>query len=531
MQTEETTPPGVTSVGVLGGGTAGYFAAIALKRRFPRLRVTVIESSAIPIIGVGEATTTLMPPFLHHELGIDVVELYEEVRPTWKLGIRFDWGLPGDYFFTYPFGLAEPIDACRHDGDLRAQSLTSLLMVADRSPIVRDDAGEVASLLPTTKLAYHLHNAPFVAFLAKHAARSGVEHVDARVTAVAAPDRSRIEALRADDGRELRFDLYVDASGFASRLLGEGLGTPFESFGSSLFCDTAVVGDVPQVDGVIRPYTQAETMDHGWCWRIPVEGVDHRGYVYASAFVSEAEAIAEMRARCPGLGDTRKVRFRSGRHAAFWRGNVVAVGNAYGFVEPLESTALHMVIIEIAYLLAGLEAAAGGPLDLAEASRRVGAHWDYLRWFLALHYKHNRRLDTPFWRACREGVDVSGVAPAVARFQERGPWESAADVGVLVDDPAFGSAGLLTMLLGQKVGAPLGPSRISPQAWAERVAAQRAVVARAFPQAEALRILRARPDLLRAFVSAPESWCATSVEVVSVSPAGKARMPHDGGPR
>src|SRR5262249_31575084 len=163
---------------VLGGGTAGYFAALALKRRFPGLRVTVIESSAIPIIGVGEATTTLMPPFLHHQLGIDVVELYREVRPTWKLGIKFAWGLPGDYFFTYRFGPADPVDAYRHDGDIHAQSLTSLFMEANRSPILRDASGDVRSLLPSTKLAYHLHNAPFVAFLGRQAARAGVEHID-----------------------------------------------------------------------------------------------------------------------------------------------------------------------------------------------------------------------------------------------------------------------------------------------------------------------------------------------------------------
>lgn len=521
------TPSRVSSVGVLGGGTSGYFAALALKKRFPRLRVAVIESSSIPIIGVGEATTTLMPPFLHHQLGIDVVELYQEVRPTWKLGIKFDWGLPGDYYFTYPFGPADPVDAHHHDGHLRNQSLTSLLMAANRTPILRDPSGEVRSLMPATKLAYHLHNAPFVSFLARHAARSGVEHVDALVDVVAAPDQSRIESLRTKDGRELRFDLYVDASGFRSALIEKALGSPFQSYASSLFCDRAIVADVPQADGVVRPYTLAETMNHGWCWKIAVEGVDHRGYVHSSAFVSEADAIAEMRAKNPGMGDTWTVRFRSGRHAEFWKGNVVAVGNAYGFVEPLESTALHMVIIELAYLLAGLEAAEGGPLDVAEINRRVGAHWDYLRWFLALHYKYNKKLDTDFWRENRERVDISGVASTVARFQERGPWKSEADVDVLVGDPAFGYSGLLMMLLGQQVEAPVAASRFSKEAWEKRLAEQRAIVDRALPQAEALEVLRARPDLLREFVSAPSSWCATNVEVVSVSSlTGRTRMPH-----
>src|SRR5437016_5382312 len=120
---------------VVGGGTAGYFAALALKRQLPHLDVTLIESSKIPIIGVGEATTTLMPPFLHKQLGIDIVELYREVRPTWKLGIKFDWALPGDYYFNYPFGSCNPVEAHAHDGHTGNQSLCSLMMSADRVPI------------------------------------------------------------------------------------------------------------------------------------------------------------------------------------------------------------------------------------------------------------------------------------------------------------------------------------------------------------------------------------------------------------
>ena len=518
-------PPGVRTVGVVGGGTAGCFAALALKRCFSALQVTVIESSTIPIIGVGEATTTLMPPFLHQQLGIDAVELYREVRPTWKLGIKFDWGLPGDYYFTYPFGAADPVDSYQHEGDIRSQSFNSLLVVADRTPLLREPSGDVRSLLPTTKFAYHLHNAPFVAFLAKKAAQAGIEHVDAIVDGVVAGEGG-VELLRARDGREIRFDLYVDASGFRSRLMGDSLGSRFTSYGSSLFCDTAVVADVPQRDGVIRPYTLAETMNHGWCWRIPVEGVDHRGYVHASAFVSEADAIAEMRAKNPGMGDTWTVRFRSGRHADFWKANVVAIGNAYGFVEPLESTALHMVIIELAYLIAGLETAPDRQ-QISEINRRIGAHWDYLRWFLALHYKFNRRLDTPFWRACRDTVNVSGLASAIDRFREHGPWRSAAELDCLVGDPAFGPQGVVMMLLGQKVNAPIAASQISPTAWAARVGEQRARVERAYPQAEALALLRERPDLLREFVDSPTSWCSADAEVVRVLPGTlRTKMPH-----
>jgi tryptophan halogenase len=515
----------IRTVGVIGGGTSGYFAAIALKKRFPGLDVTVIESKSIPIIGVGEATTTLMPPFLHAQLGIDVLELFREVRPTWKLGIKFDWGLPGDYFFNYPFGETNTDEPYFHDGDLRTQSLTSLLMMEEKIPLFRGESGDPVSLLPRLKFAYHLDNAPFVAFLAKHAARIGVKHLDAVITdAVASPDGERIDRLRTDDGRDLVFDLYVDASGFRSLLLEKSLGVPFKSYASSLLCDTAIVARVPQTNGV-SPYTLAQTMDAGWCWKIGIEGEDHRGYVFSSAFLTEEQATAEMRAKNPGMGEPWTVRFRSGRHEAFWKGNTVAVGNAYGFVEPLESTALHMVIIEIGYLLGCLDDAGEGPPDAAFASAGVAGHWDYLRWFLALHYRFNRKLDTPFWKTCRAEVDISGLAPAIEHYRRHGTLTSDGS-RFQTGDPAFGYEGMMIMLLGQKVDAPARTPQVSREAWSARLAKQRELVARALPQAEALALLRQRPELLVEFAHSPASWVQGRAELVTMSPRGRADDAH-----
>lgn len=510
-------------IGVIGGGTAGYFTALAIKRHFPHLEVTVVESSRIPIIGVGEATTTLMPPFLHHDLGLDIVELFHAVKPTFKMGIKFEWGLPDDYYFTYPFGLADPVESYVHTGDIRNQSLVSLLMADDRSPILQSPENTWHSLLPSLKFAYHLDNAPFVAFLAQAAKRAGISYIDTGIEHIIVGDNGRISSLRSDDGLELHFDLYVDATGFRSLLLEKTLQSPFQSYASSLYCDTAIVATVPQ-GPVIQPYTTAETMDHGWCWRIPVEGEDHRGYVHSSAFVDIDQATAEMRAKNPGMKDPWVVRFRSGRHRDFWLGNTIAVGNAYGFVEPLESTALHMVIIEIAYLLAGIEALYNPAADgswLPQINANVGAHWDYLRFFLGVHYKFNRRLNTPFWETCRNDVDVSGFQHLLDRFQREGPWELHRGERFEVGDPAFGYSGLMMMLLGQKVPSPLPQVKMNRAQWFERDAQFRGIVKRALAQKDALPILRENPDILRRFGQGAGSWCISEAERFSVSKAKK----------
>lgn len=508
----------VRRIGVVGGGTAGYFAALALKKAFPQVHVCVVESSSIPIIGVGEATTTLMPPFLHAQLGIDPVELYDDVAPTWKLGIRFDWGPPHAEPFAYPFGPAWPLEAHACDGHLRDQSFTAMLMARDLSPLLRRSDGGYQSLLPWLKFAYHLDNRRFVAFLAKQLRRAGIEQIDAVVDAVrCSADGREVEALHTRDGRALQFDLYVDASGFRSLLMGEALETPFIDYSSSLFCDTAIVAEMPH-DGLVRPYTQAETMDAGWCWRIPVVGEDHRGYVFSSQFLSLDQAEAEMRAKNPRMGKPWVVRFRSGRHREFWRGNVAAVGNAYGFVEPLESTALHMVIIELAYLIGGLGAAGDQARPAAHANHHIGGHWDYLRWFLATHYRFNQRLQTPFWQTCRREVDVSGLEEYLKDFSTLGPWRERQGLVYPHRDPAFSYEGLMILLLGQQVAYPR-PTQVRPCAeWRALTQARRDLASRALPQAEALAVLRQEPGLLRRLLTEPGSWVTSGEELLRVRP-------------
>ncbi|HYO13267.1 MAG TPA: TOMM precursor leader peptide-binding protein [Thermoanaerobaculia bacterium] len=491
----------VGSVGILGGGTAGYLAALALRRKVPHVKVTLIESSEVPVIGVGEATTPLMPQFLHVDLDLDVHQLFREVRPTFKLGIRFLWGEPGTGDFNYPFGPVHLLEPVVYGGDVRDCSLQSLLMAAGALPIYEEGAAWSSRL--GTGVAYHLDNERFVAYLQRRAAERGVERIDASIEQVERADNGdEVRALVARDGRRFSFDLYIDCSGFRSLLLEQALGSPWIGFESSLPTDRAVVAPVPH-GGRFRPYTTAETMSSGWCWSTPQSDADHRGYVFASSFQTPEGAEAEMRSVNPGMGPARLVRFRAGRHAHFWTGNVVALGNSYGFVEPLESTALHMLIREIGLLVRSFPLRRGERGFQALLNRKVEAWWDYLRWFLAIHYRFNRRLDSAFWRACREEVDVSSHAELLEVFHERGPlsYESAARAAFDYPDPLWGPEGIDTLLLGQGVRGRLPRPVLGPDAWAERLRLARSIVARAAPHERALEILARHPELLDRMVA------------------------------
>jgi tryptophan halogenase len=477
----------VRRVGVVGGGTAGYLTALALRQRFPRLDVALIESSRIPVIGVGEATTPDIVEFLHRTLGIDELELYREVMPTWKLGIRFAWGEPGGRVFHHPFTGEHILEACVHAHDQDLQSLGAQLMVHGLAPVLREPDGRLTPLLSRTAYAYHLDNERFVAFLQRQATRRGIERVDCTVENVALGADGHVAHLRTDDGRTLSYDLYVDATGFRSLLLQKTLGVSFQSYASSLFCDSAVFAGVPHMRG-LDPFTLAETMDAGWCWNIPQVDENHRGYVFASSHLSPERAEAEMREKNPGMGPSRTVRFRSGRLAECWVKNVVAVGNAYAFVEPLESTALHMLVHQIGGMLDALSA--GTDEARASLSQSVGAHWDCLRGFLALHYRFNRRLDTPFWQACRSDVDLAQGAPMLEAYREGAPLVARPDrrklENALFGTGFFGLLGVDNVLLGQKVPTrflPEGPGVAAFERWRQGLPD---VLSRALPHREAL---------------------------------------------
>lgn len=505
----------ITTVGIVGGGTAGYFMALALRQVRPDLKVTVIESSAIPPIGVGEATVPSILPFLHIFLGIEPSELYRAVRPTWKMGIKFDWG-PRPAGFMAPFDWHSNsigvLGSLREHGHIDAFTFQSLLMRSQRVPIFRG-ANAHESLMHTIPYAYHLDNQSFVEFLKNRALASGIKHIDANIADVALAGVDWVEYIVTTDRQRLEFDVYVDCTGFRSLLIDGALKTPFISFASSLFTDAAVIGNVEKQGG-ISPYTTATTMSAGWAWTIPMRDEDHVGYVFSSAAASDTEASDELARTFPCVRPDRVVRFSSGRRVDAWRGNVMAVGNSYGFVEPLESTALHMITVTVMTLAAAMPHSWRGPCARAAVNDGIGKRWDEIRWFLSLHYRFNTRLDTPFWREATCSTDVSGLQPLLDVFSDGAPLlqrDSMTRALLVKTAPTlYGLEGIDCLLLGQDVPTRLFSSREDHGLWRARKAGADALICTAMEQREALAYVENDNDAMRAIMDSPDSWLTRS---------------------
>jgi len=468
--------PTIASVIVLGGGSAGLIAALTLKRRLPQLAVRVIRSPEIGIIGVGEGTTVNFGHHFFKYLGFNPRQFYAEAEPTWKLGIRFLWGPEPDFFYTFAFEHDRRYDeltrttAFYQTSGVRWLGRTSAHMAHDKAFPRRADK------LPdfSTPHGFHIENIKLVKWLENTCRTVGVTITEGTMREAQRAGNA-IASLSLEDGEQVSADLFVDASGFRSELLGRTLEEPYVGFDSALFCDRAVIGGWPRTDEPIRPYTTAETMDAGWCWQIEHEHWINRGYVYSSRFISDDDARAELLAKNPQIAnEPRLVKFRAGRRVRSWVGNVVGIGNAAGFVEPLEATALHIVCDQSRAVADCLRDGLQAPSATAIRyyNELNGRWWDQTRDFLAVHYTFNTRLDTPFWQACRTQTDLGGAAALIEYYRDNGPSVLAAPL-LLHPSNSFQMDGYLALLCGQRVphARPYEPTAQEQKFWRERDAA------------------------------------------------------------
>lgn len=490
----------VNHVLVLGGGSAGFIVAITLKKKIPALRVTLLRSKDLGIIGVGEGTTTTLPYHLIDYLRLDLDEYYRVAQPQWKLGIRFVWGERP--YFNYVFGneldvhyrgLSKvaahyfdentPFGYCGPQSALMEENKVFYRLADGRPRLNREN------------LAFHIENELLVQMLERNAAAVGVEVEDDTVTEAMQDDHG-IVGLKVGTGREFRADLFVDCSGFYSYLLGKTLKEPFDSYNRSLFCDRAVVGGWARGEEPIKPYTTAQTMEAGWCWQIEHEFRINRGYVYSSSFISDNHAEAEFRNKNPKIEKTRIVKFPPGKYERAWVKNVVAIGNASGFVEPLEATSLGTICLQ-AQALTEVLMDSGRRIRPALVdffnlhSRRS---WDTTRDFLAAHYKFNKRINSEFWRACQEKVELNRAADMLEYWQENGPstlWRTS-----LFEDTsyrAFGMEGYFAMFIGMKVPyrKTYQPTSDEMSTWKRLQEQYRQEAKKAYSVREALELIRA----------------------------------------
>jgi tryptophan halogenase len=437
---------------VLGGGSAGLIAAMTVKRVMPRVAVQVVRSAEIGVIGVGESTTPNMPYHLFQYLGINQRRFYAMVEPTWKMGIHFLWGSRPSFEYSFEpqldvhFPELSRPNGYYCDDDFSHMNLQTSLM-AEKKAFDRQPNGG-GPVIPSWH-ALHLDNPKLVAALEIFAREAGIEFIDG-VMEGAQRGPAGISAIILQDGRRLAADFFIDASGFRSELLGRTLEEPFISYSASLFNDRALVGSWPRTDETILPYTTAETMDAGWCWQIEHVGEINRGYVYSSSAISDDDARAEFQRKNPKIQiRDRIVKFRTGRYHRGWVDNVMAIGNACGFVEPLESSALMVICWQCETFVEFVNFVGITPSVQELFNTKWAATWDELRDFLTLHFSANTRLNTPYWEHCREDADDSRLDALLDFYEENGPT-GFSRYHLNNTGSQFGIEGFLTLLVGQQ---------------------------------------------------------------------------------
>lgn len=409
---------------IAGGGTAGWIAAAALSKKLGHLlHITLVESDAIGTVGVGEATIPPMRVF-HKLLGIDEREFMAATGATFKLGIAFhNWRKPGEKYI-HSFGQTGKGAwlADFHHFWLRA-----------REQGVASDFGDYCYELqaakenrfavggqPELNYAYHLDATRYATFLRRFSEALGVKRVEGKIEQVALhPDADGIQSLQLDSGECIEGDLFIDCTGFTGLLIEQALHTGYEDWSHWLPCDSAVVAQTASV-GATVPYTRATARDAGWQWRINLQSRVGNGLVYCSRYWSDDEAKMHFMSDLDSsaLNEPRCIKFRTGRRRKVWNKNCVALGLASGFVEPLESTSIHLIMTGVTRLMQ-LFPFGDSVAALRELyNQQTQSELEKIRDFIILHYHQTERDDTPFWRYCRNMEIPDTLAHRLRLFKE-----------------------------------------------------------------------------------------------------------------
>jgi len=412
MRDDNDTNDGLRHIAIIGGGTAGWMSAAALSHALQgECRITLVESDAIGTIGVGEAT---IPPIrmFNARLGIDEYDFLKHTKGSYKLGIQFvDWSRIGHRYF-HPFGpFGADFDVVPvHQYWLQARargdhsSLDDLSMAwAAASRCKFDRPSRDPRLVQSTyDYAYHFDAGLYAGYLRSFAEKRGVRRIEGRVVDVALDGGTgNIDAVSLDDGGTVDADFYIDCTGFRGLLIQDALHTGYEDWTHWLPCDRAAAVQCEH-GGEFTSYTRSTAHEAGWQWRIPLQHRIGNGYVYCSRYTGDDAAVATLLDNLDGkpITEPRILRFTTGRRKKFWNRNCIAIGLAAGFMEPLESTSIHLIQTGITRFLALFPDRNIDPLAVDEYNRLTQLEYETVRDFLILHYHATERDDTELWRYC-----------------------------------------------------------------------------------------------------------------------------------
>jgi len=448
--------PPQLSIVIAGGGSAGWMAAAALSRFLGHAgRITLIESEMIGTVGVGEATI----PQIHHfnsALGIDEPTFLRETNATFKLGIEFAGWRDRDHRYMHGFGLlgrAVGIHPFR-DLWLRARMAGTAGELGEYNfneiaarAIRMIGPGQSPSSVRDLVYAFHFDATLYAGFLRRMAEANGVTRVEGMIEEVERDgETGDITALALNGDRRVTGDFFIDCTGFRSVLLGQALGVPFDDWSRWLPCDRALAVACDRVDGPLRPYTESIARPSGWQWRIPLQHRTGNGLVYSSAHLSDDEAAATLLANldAPAKADPRPIRFATGHRKQAWSHNCLALGLAAGFMEPLESTSLHLVQTAIARFIKFIPSSSAETQGRDTFNRQTMTEWLQIRDFLVLHYAANGRDGEPFWDEVRSMSLPETLMEKIRLFEESG-------IVVKEDGELFTEEGWTQVMIGQGI--------------------------------------------------------------------------------
>jgi tryptophan halogenase len=454
---------------IVGGGSAGWMTAAALAKKFEHqpLKITLVESEEIGTVGVGEATLPHIR-FFNETLGIDERDFMRKTKATFKLGIEFvNWGRKGEKYI-HPFGdFGEQVNAIdfyqywlkanQHQNVGTLSDYAYGIVAAQKNKFKMPDT-QAHDLQNAFGYAYQFDSILYAKYLRDYSEKRGVTRIEGKIVKTEQCSLTgNIDSVQLEKGSVINADMFVDCSGFRGLLIEQALHSGYQDWSQWLPCDRAIA--VPcENSGELSPYTRATAQDSGWIWRIPLQHRTGNGHVYCSDFISDEDAQSTLLNQLDGkpLAEPKKLRFKTGRRNHYWKNNVVAIGLSAGFLEPLESTSIHLIqqgITKLIELFPDMNNEFQvDAFDAAEYNAQMGLEYARIRDFLLLHYVANDKSDSPMWQYFRNMDIPHSLQEKLDAWMHRG-YIQKYEIG------AFLPPSWVAVMLGQN----LHPNNVDPR--------------------------------------------------------------------